>query len=466
MDAPLIASVILPEFGKGTVATDNIPIGKIIIRKRVDILSLDSANLKRTCSTCTEEKGCQKADWPFHKLECKALQASKQNGILPSVCRLLIRLYLLWQKNPAIIEPMEGHQNEFQAVSSSWSDAELIASAASHYTQIYQAELFQKLFCRLAVNAMNLVTSSFDSLGMCLDTILCRLNHSCDPNCQIIFDGAIVQLVSKRDIKKDEQLFISYIDIRLPKSIRQKQLLKKYFFSCYCPRCENDHTTKETDGSKWMGRLRNSKSLMKNLAMARDLWSCGWKQTAFPWSNLLHHIKLGMLDESNFNGAFAALYLKSSADEFLDALHVVDEYQLLLLGKQVAMEVKHLMFPNDKPLEMEFPSSSQPQQTVPTNNSLFLLKNIPSFGGLHHCILGRYSISLDDFVLWLLDRAQRLQQEVRISHPSTTFCSNVENDIKEIFEVCKDYCMLHVQNNLKAFEEKLWAACKDFLVTY
>lgn len=66
------------------------------------------------------------------------------------------------------------------------------------------------------------------------------LNHSCSPNAAFCFDGDIVRVVSIKPIKKDEQVFISYIEIVNSRSNRQEELEELYFFKCKCEFCLND----------------------------------------------------------------------------------------------------------------------------------------------------------------------------------------------------------------------------------
>ncbi|EPY53727.1 histone lysine methyltransferase Set6 [Schizosaccharomyces cryophilus OY26] len=478
-----IAPIDLPYYGRGMVAMERIQPGTIALSKTVDAFTLEVGILTTHCSGCTSEgqktlrctacktihycsKTCQKADWPLHKLECKALQASKHNGILPSICRLLIRLYSISLKNPKRIEQLESHRTDFPKVAASWTDAELIASAASHYTKSYQTDFFRSLFCKLSINSMNLVTCSFDRLGVCLDTVLSRINHSCEPNCHIIFEGSRAILVATRQIQKNEQLFISYTDVRLPQSIRQKQLKKKYFFDCECEKCAKESLSGEKDGSHYQSQLKNNReSLSKNLKLAKELWSSSCEKCLYPWGILLHRIKLGFLNEMNYDGAFAALLLKSVNDPYRDAIHVVDEYQLLLLGKQLIMEVKQSIFPNDRPLEIELGGGRTHSGDARLDQQEKV--NFSALRGEQHCFLSYYSISLDDLVVWLLQRAGYLLETVKHSHPDTCFAISVVEDVKEFFEVCKDYQSSFVDHKyFRTFETKLEEACKDYLMRY
>ncbi|KAG9483979.1 hypothetical protein GDO78_009735 [Eleutherodactylus coqui] len=63
------------------------------------------------------------------------------------------------------------------------------------------------------------------------------LNHSCDPNCVIIFEGKFLHLRTIKEIPQGEELTISYIDVKMPSHMRQLQLQRQYCFTCDCQRC-------------------------------------------------------------------------------------------------------------------------------------------------------------------------------------------------------------------------------------
>lgn len=73
---------------------------------------------------------------------------------------------------------------------------------------------------------------------MTFDHTLLLLNHSCDPNAAIVFDGNVASLKSIRDIKEGEQVTVSYIDNTYKRAIRREQLRNQYFFECHCEGCE------------------------------------------------------------------------------------------------------------------------------------------------------------------------------------------------------------------------------------
>ncbi|KAI9809070.1 MAG: hypothetical protein M1825_002359 [Sarcosagium campestre] len=80
---------------------------------------------------------------------------------------------------------------------------------------------------------------------MCLDPLAASINHSCDPNSFIIFDGPRMSVRSRRQIKKGEEVTISYIDSSEPFQRRQSDLKERYFFTCNCSKCQLGSTLRE-----------------------------------------------------------------------------------------------------------------------------------------------------------------------------------------------------------------------------
>uniref|UniRef100_A0A6C0JJG3 SET domain-containing protein n=1 Tax=viral metagenome TaxID=1070528 RepID=A0A6C0JJG3_9ZZZZ len=74
--------------------------------------------------------------------------------------------------------------------------------------------------------------------GICF--IATRMNHSCDPNIKYDVVGKELVFKIKKPIQKNDELFDSYIDYRLPKKERQQILLERYGFMCKCTKCMNE----------------------------------------------------------------------------------------------------------------------------------------------------------------------------------------------------------------------------------
>ncbi|KAJ7425210.1 SET and MYND domain containing 3 [Willisornis vidua] len=88
-------------------------------------------------------------------------------------------------------------------------------------------------------NCFTISNGEMQDVGVGLYPSMSLLNHSCDPNCVIVFEGYQLLLRSVREIQIGEELTISYIESLMPTSERQKQLLRQYCFECDCLLCQN-----------------------------------------------------------------------------------------------------------------------------------------------------------------------------------------------------------------------------------
>jgi SET and MYND domain-containing protein len=87
-------------------------------------------------------------------------------------------------------------------------------------------------------NLLTLVTPSFDSYGVVLDLFSAYANHSCDPNAIVIMDAPKLSFRALHSIKKNEEIFISYIDGTNSHARRKAELQERYFFDCQCSKCQ------------------------------------------------------------------------------------------------------------------------------------------------------------------------------------------------------------------------------------
>ncbi|KAG0005792.1 SET domain-containing protein 5 [Entomortierella chlamydospora] len=83
------------------------------------------------------------------------------------------------------------------------------------------------------------------------------LNHACVPNAIIDHPGAGtnygVSVRLARDIKRDEQLQITYCDPRWKRETRQQYLLTEYLFTCKCKRCTGSDDSLNEEISQALG---------------------------------------------------------------------------------------------------------------------------------------------------------------------------------------------------------------------
>lgn len=96
------------------------------------------------------------------------------------------------------------------------------------------------------INSHALINRTYDPIGVVLSPLSAKLNHSCHPNCYVRCneggDGTLLDVIALHDIKKDDELFISYIDTSYPRRVRQEELRDRYFFECRCPKCTTDES--------------------------------------------------------------------------------------------------------------------------------------------------------------------------------------------------------------------------------
>ncbi|KAI0588654.1 set and mynd domain [Pyrenophora tritici-repentis] len=161
------------------------------------------------CAACARfrycSKACQKAAWNRgHKHECKVLKPMAGRG-LPKA--FLACIELLTRRKHGLISDQ---------------DWEMVMS-----------------------NALTIITPTLDPLGIILDPTLCSLNHSCDPNAFIMMDSPSVSIRTLRPIRKDKEIFISYIDTTYPYHKRQEELQTRWFFTCRCAKCQEKATLQE-----------------------------------------------------------------------------------------------------------------------------------------------------------------------------------------------------------------------------
>ncbi|CAH0476968.1 unnamed protein product [Peronospora belbahrii] len=76
--------------------------------------------------------------------------------------------------------------------------------------------------------------------GTALFSGICTMNHSCDPNCTVLYtkDGA-AHVFAVQDIAEGDELCISYIDVDQEVNERE-DYLREYQFVCHCTRCEEE----------------------------------------------------------------------------------------------------------------------------------------------------------------------------------------------------------------------------------
>lgn len=177
------------------------------------------------------------------------------------------------------------------------------------------------------LNSFNLTTALYDRIGLYLHPYAALINHSCDYNATVGFDGEEVFIKAIRPIKKGEQIFISYIDTTTPNAVRRKELSERYFFDCNCPKCAKgtdtpeDRFSKEIDDTSALEAAERQALELMQSATASDAKpdeaivylesalhalrkTSVWPLTRQPYASLRDQLIVSLLSANDFNKAF------------------------------------------------------------------------------------------------------------------------------------------------------------------
>ncbi|KAJ4296189.1 hypothetical protein N0V90_006233 [Kalmusia sp. IMI 367209] len=213
----------------------------------------------QTCAGCKRfrycSRVCQKEAWNRgHKHECKNLKSVADRELPKAVLgcmEILIRRKhglipdSVWQ----LLCQLESHIEDFKS-NGNYGGIELMALGTSQFSATqdrFSKDFVAAMYARILSNSMTLITPTFDPLGIVIDAVFCHINHSCDPNVYIVMDGPQMQIRTLKDIKKNEEIFISYIDPTMSYARRQSELQQRWFFTCRCTKCQVGPTQQEDE---------------------------------------------------------------------------------------------------------------------------------------------------------------------------------------------------------------------------
>ncbi|KAL0486286.1 histone-lysine N-methyltransferase [Acrasis kona] len=103
----------------------------------------------------------------------------------------------------------------------------------------YSIQQIAEMFCAFKCNSFSICDEEMNSVGTGLYLDCSVMNHSCEPNCAVVFKDAklYVKCINER-VSKGVELTISYIDLAQSTPSRQLRLEEQYCFKCACKRCE------------------------------------------------------------------------------------------------------------------------------------------------------------------------------------------------------------------------------------
>ncbi|KAI9372090.1 hypothetical protein BJX61DRAFT_543038 [Aspergillus egyptiacus] len=373
------------DLGKGLFARENIRTGDNVLHyENPHVAVLDTERLEDTCHGCFGkrsleaepeneivlkactgcqvvkycDKTCQARDWKFaHSLEC-AIYRDLKPKILPINARALLRIVLRMKakKNTYTKEEqgyfasLETHIHEIrQNNPTQWERIELTTKAVKEYSGTDFAEDIISTFgAQLDVNSFNMTNAVYDRIGLYLHSFAGFMNHSCDYNCVVGFDGPELYVKAIRRIRRNEQVFISYVDATNPVHRRQKELRERYFFECECTKCSSEITAspdpniteeEQTYAGSAYALLESSPGPHDRWKVERtiqDLISHSWPKTRQPFVSILDESIAIDLSIGEFGHAFldcALRYLHIDREVYPQEAHPLRALHAWTLAK-------------------------------------------------------------------------------------------------------------------------------------
>jgi len=213
----------------------------------VSLYRCSKCKLSYYCNTA-----CQTKAWPSHSKECKYLKKI-QPRIPPAIVRLLLRICLKHKQQPQIsenlpdgsvrtLQDLKMHKEE---ISSSIEKKEAFSSFL-HVIQACVGDLFPadhvfETYCKILINSTEITDCMGNTIGTGLYLGLSKVDHSCIPNVNCIFNGTVVELRSLDTIPAPvlANARVSYNNNILPTKLRQERLREDYYFTCFCTLCSD-----------------------------------------------------------------------------------------------------------------------------------------------------------------------------------------------------------------------------------
>ncbi|KAF7591787.1 hypothetical protein BBP40_001113 [Aspergillus hancockii] len=194
-----------------------------------------------------------------------------------------------------------------------------------------EEETISAFSAKLDLNSFNLTNTLYDRIGLYLHPYAALINHSCNYNSVVGFDGDELFVKAIRPISQGEQIFISYIDFTNPVTLRRTELHDRYFFTCSCPKCEKELSASDDSGTQPSDfALQQAYDLLNECTSLSDLdpgatiqrlestiaslrHNHSWPITKQPLVSLRDELIASLLSAGKFNSAFVhatARYLR------------------------------------------------------------------------------------------------------------------------------------------------------------
>ncbi|XP_078085645.1 histone-lysine N-methyltransferase SMYD3 isoform X2 [Mustelus asterias] len=252
------------------------------LSRKESLLRCSQCKMARYCNAT-----CQKLAWPDHKRECKCLRAIYPNiptDMTRLVARIIFKLLTGSSCTSEELYTVSDLQSNIKEMSDEMKGSlgqlivmlQFYIKEEIHNTsQLPPGLNLLHLFGQVTCNCFTISDGEMQELGVGLYPSVSLLNHSCDPNCVIVFEGKHLRLHAVRQIEVDEELTVSYIDVMATSQDRRRQLTKQYCFACDCKRCE----MADKDSDLLAGDEHAWKEVEESIPKVEELRSAGnWEE--------------------------------------------------------------------------------------------------------------------------------------------------------------------------------------------
>ncbi|XP_051503013.1 histone-lysine N-methyltransferase SMYD3 isoform X1 [Myxocyprinus asiaticus] len=283
------------------------------------------------CSQCKTARycnmQCQKQAWPEHKKECKylkRLQPRIPTDSVRLVARIIFKLLSQSESDKDEMYSISEHQSHLADMSEEKKEGLVhLCSTLQVYLGEENCDLSHlppgldpiNLLARVTCNCFSISDGELQDVGVGLYPSMSLLNHDCQPNCVMVFEGKKLTLRAVRFIRTCEELTISYTDVLVPSKMRQAQLQEQYHFLCQCEHC----TSKDKDSDMLSGERTAWTSLRDTIPHLEHL------QSEQNWEELLQESQV-LLDKYGDVVPDRNIYLLRLLDLAMDACISLDDY--------------------------------------------------------------------------------------------------------------------------------------------
>ncbi|XP_069786962.1 histone-lysine N-methyltransferase SMYD3 [Narcine bancroftii] len=314
--------------------------------RKESLLRCSQCKLARYCNAT-----CQKLAWSEHKRECKCLRSiypRVPTDMVRLVARIIFKLITGSACSSEELYSLSDLQSNIKEMSEETKEG---LGQLAVMLQFYMKEEIQDVsqqvsglnllhfFGQVMCNCFTISDGEMQEVGIGLYPSMSLLNHSCDPNSVMVFEGKLLQLRAVQPIPQNEELTVSYIDVMATSQDRRRQTEKQYCFTCDCKHCETGHK----DAERLAGEEHCWTEVKGLIPKVEEL------QAAANWEQLVDTCQ-AFTSQSEDVLPDTNLYLLKMLDASMDAcIHLARWEEALCLGLRT-LQPYQLYYPGPHPV--------------------------------------------------------------------------------------------------------------------